>query len=95
MKRSALPCDGAAGKAAGGPLLFIRQHLGIGKPGSIIDGDVQAFPASAAFVALARPVAGDPVPDPVDPAELLGIDMDQFTRMLTLVAQHRRTQVER
>jgi hypothetical protein len=35
------------------------------------------------------------MPDPVDPAELLGVDMDQFAGVLAFVALHRWPQVER
>jgi len=50
---------------------------------------VQVLPALAPPVALARTIAGDAVADAVDPAELLDVDMDEFARMLALVADDR------
>ena len=50
--------------------------------------------ATAATAALAAPVAGDAVADAVDPAELLGIDVDQFAGLLPLVADDCHGRVE-
>ncbi len=71
-------------------LLLVGQDFGVGEPGSIVDGDVEGLPAealaAAAAIALAAPVAGDAVADAVDPAELLGVDVDQLAGLLPLVA---------
>ena len=50
--------------------------------------------ATAATAALAAPVAGDAVADAVDPAELLGIDVDQSAGLLPLVADDCHGRVE-
>jgi hypothetical protein len=47
------------------------------------------LPADAATLALAYVIPGDAMADALEPAELLDIDMDQFARMLSLVAAHR------
>ena len=51
------------------------EHFAVGEPGSIVDADVQVFPADDGPVAS---VAGDAVPDPFDAAEFFDVDMDQF-----------------
>ena len=58
-----------------------RVGFGVGEPRSVVDGDMESLPAetlAGPTAALAAPVAGDAVADAVDPAELLGIDVDQF-----------------
>jgi hypothetical protein len=37
--------DGAAQETDGGGGLLVREDLGVGQPGGVIDGDVDAFPA--------------------------------------------------
>jgi hypothetical protein len=39
---------------------------------------MQILPTDPSRVALAGPIAGDPVTDPVEPAELLDVDMDDL-----------------
>src|SRR5260221_14256091 len=68
---------------------LIGQKLGEGDAGSVIDGDVEKLPSGAAGV-IALAVASDAVADPLDAGELLDIEVDEFTRVLTLVAAHRR-----
>ncbi len=41
------------------------------------------------------PIAGDPMADRLDPPELLGVDVEQLARPLTLVAHDRRLRLER
>ena len=50
--------------------------------------------AARPAIALARAVAGYAVADAIDPAELLGVEVDQFTRLLALVADDRHGRVE-
>jgi hypothetical protein len=74
---------------------LVRQHLGVGEPGAVVDRDVNVFPADhfaidtggvdarAVRVALDR---GDALPGAgVDPAELLHVDVDQLAGPLALV----------
>lgn len=63
--------------------------------GGVIDGHVQVVPADAAVLGHADPMAGDAVTDPVDAAELLGVDVDQLARPLMLVADDGRLGIER
>jgi hypothetical protein len=52
--------------------------------GGVVDGDVDNLPARPARAIPA--VAGDRVTDAVDSAELLGVDVDELSRMGALVA---------
>lgn len=71
-------------------LAFGGPQLCVGQAGAVIDGDVEVFPAEplaeGAPVALTGAVAGEAVPDPVDAAEFLDVDMDQFAWLFALVA---------
>jgi len=53
---------------------------------AIVDGHMNELPADAAAVALASPVTGDAVADPVELTELLDVDVDQLAGPLALVA---------
>ena len=76
-------------------LALVGQDLGVGQARGVIDGDVQVFPADAAVaVDHAGAAAGDAVADAGDPAELLGVDVDQLTGALALVAHHRYGRIE-
>ena len=67
-------------------LLLVRQDVAEGGAGVIVDADVEILPAVAAPVALAGSVAGDAVARSVEAAELLDVDVDEFARVLALVA---------
>ena len=71
---------------------FIGLDLGIGQTGSIIDGDVDEFPAGAS--GLFAVVAGDAMTNGFDTGELLGVDVDEFSRAVTLVAANQRLGIE-
>jgi hypothetical protein len=75
--------------------LLVREHLGVGEPGAVVDRDVHELPtdlqaphalsvgASARVAAPARhPMSGAAR----DPAELLDVDVDQLARARALVA---------
>src|SRR5882672_4543918 len=51
--------------------------------------------SDAASRALASAIAGDAVANPVEAAELLDVDVDQFARMFPLVAAHRLGRLQR
>ena len=51
--------------------------------------------ASVTPPALTLAIAGNAMTDAIDPAELLDVDVDQITRMLTLIAAHRLGRFER
>ena len=44
----------------------------------VVDRQMHIFPADPAGVALADPVAGDPVADPIELAKLLDVDVDDL-----------------
>ena len=67
-------------EGAGALLLLVGQELGVGEAGGVVDGDVEVLPADAAVLVHAGMVAGDAMADAVDPAELLGVDVDEFAR---------------
>jgi hypothetical protein len=52
----------------------------------IVDGQVQIFPADPAGVALAASVAGDPVADAIELAQLFNVDVDDLAWMLAFIA---------
>lgn len=54
------------------------QHFDMGQPRGVVDRDMQMIPADAAIAALAAAVAGDAMTDPLDPAQALDVEMDQF-----------------
>src|SRR5438876_11840380 len=68
----------------GATLAFIRFHLGKADARMIIDGHKQELP-SGPVNAVAR-ISGDSVAHAHDPAELLGVDMQQITGVGMLVA---------
>src|SRR4029450_11386634 len=76
-------------------LLLVRHDLGEGDAGVIVDADVHVFPAEAALLTLASPVAGDAVSDLIELAELFDVDVDQLAGMLALIAPHRLGGLER
>ena len=76
--------QGIAQEDQAGQARFIREHFGIGQAGMVIHNQMQDFPSRAALVALALAIAGDAVTDPVNPAQLFGIDMDHIAGIVLL-----------
>lgn len=64
------------------------MDLGVSKSGVVVDGQVQGLPADAAARTLSGAVAGDAMPDALEAAEFLDVDVDQFARLVALVATH-------
>ena len=46
----------------------------------VVDRQMHIFPADPAGVALAGPIAGDPMADPTELAQLFDVDMDDLSR---------------
>lgn len=88
------PGDGAAREGADGGFLLVWEDLSVGEAGRIIDGHVEAVPAGSPLAALAGPVACDAMVDPIDTAELLDVDMDQFAGVGPFVAHDARTDLK-
>ena len=72
---------------------FIREELGEGQAGVVIDGDVEELPAGAADV-IALPVAGDAMAGACDARELLDVEVEKFARVRAFVAHDRRRRGE-
>ena len=73
-----------------GAFLFLAfQDLCIGDAGMIIDADMDELPADPAGTALALAVPCDAMAGAVELAQLLDIHMDQLTRLIPLIADHR------
>jgi hypothetical protein len=87
------PSDRALQERHRAGLAFIRQHFAVGQARGIVDADVHGLPAGA--TPAVPPVAGDPMADRHDPAELLGVDVDQLARPVALIAHDRRLGLER
>jgi len=62
------------------------MHLGEGDAGVVVDGHEQHLPAESAD--MVTRVTGDAVAQPLDAAELLGVDVQQVARSGVLVALH-------
>ena len=86
--------QGASEEGAGALLLLVGQEFCIGEPRGVVDGDVQNLPADTAAAVHADMMAGDPMADAVDVAELLGVDVDQLAGVLAFVAHRGRPLVE-
>ena len=81
------PAQGAQQETCGGLLAFVLEHLDIGQPGRVIDGDMDEVPACAP-VAAGPPCAGDAMARPVKTTQLLDIQVDQLARTVALIAAH-------
>jgi hypothetical protein len=64
------PSDGTTEKADHRWLLLVCQHLDVGQPRGVIDGDMDLVVANASGAAL-LPIAGDAVPDLPEPGQRL------------------------
>ena len=68
---------------------LIRQDLGEGDAGVIVNTNVDELPANAPAIALTGAIAGDAVADFVEATELFDVDMDHLARRFALIAVHR------
>ena len=87
------PAQGAEQEGGGGVPALVAQHLDIGQPRRVIDRNMDEVPARAP-IAAARAGAGDAMAGPVEPAELLDVEMDQLARPGALVTPHRLGRIE-
>ncbi len=65
-------------------LAFIGHDLSEGEAGSVVDANMNELPTGAAD--LVTSVVGDTMTGPDDLAQLLDVEVEEFPRMLTLVA---------
>src|SRR6187399_2708950 len=86
-------------EGGGTALPLVGHDLGEGDARVVVDGDMDELPAepfaTCAPTALPSAVASDAMFDPIDPAELLDVDVDHLTRMLAFVAPHRFARLQR
>lgn len=82
----------ASARARGAVLALVGQHLDVGEPRGIVDGDVQVLSAGALDTIAA--VACDAVAGPGDTAELLDIDMNELSGPLALITDDGRFRIE-
>jgi hypothetical protein len=68
---------------------FVREELGEGQAGVIVDGDVEELPARSAGV-IVLTIPGDAVAEAFDPGELLDVEVEEIAWVRALVAQDRR-----
>jgi hypothetical protein len=90
------PRQRAFEKRGGGILALVRQDLAVGQPAGVIDADMQALPTDAVMaIDHARLTPGDAMTDALDPAEFLGVQMQQFAGTRPFIAYDRDGWVER
>lgn len=68
--------------------LLVGEDVGESDARCIVDADMHVFPANAALVVLAGPVAGDAMSDPIKAAEALDVEVDQAAWLGILVAHY-------
>src|SRR5690606_25215333 len=81
------PTQRALEEGRGTRSVLSGQDLGVGQARVVIDANEDRLPACA--LAAPAAIAVDPVPDPLDPPELLRIDVQEATGLLVLVALRR------
>jgi hypothetical protein len=79
-----VPGDQPSKEGGSGWGSFVSQDFGISQTGGIVDGNVNELPAGSSTALPA--VACDAVADDLDAAQLLGVDMDELSRMVSLVS---------
>src|SRR4029077_4017883 len=68
-------------------LLLIREDVGTGDAGVVVDGDVSILPAGGLATAMAGATAGDAMANAVEAAEFLDIEVDDLAGLLALVSR--------
>ena len=74
-------------------MFFIRKDLRIGDAGGVVDGHMDILPSRSWHMILR--VAGDPMARAYDAAELLDVDVKEFSEVLSLIAHHGRGGIQR
>lgn len=67
-------------------LLLIREDVGTGDAGMVVDGDVSKLPAGRLAAAMAGATTDDAMADAVESAEFFDVDVDDLAGLLALVA---------
>lgn len=71
---------------------FVSEDFGVSQTGGVIDGNVDELPAGPRSALSA--VAGDAVADDFDAAQLLGVNVDELSGLVSLVAVNGLLRVE-
>lgn len=80
--------QGSLEKGGSAFLSLVRQHFNVGETGRIIDRNMDEVPAATAV--SGRSFAGDAVTDPIESAEFLDVEVDQFARAFAFFVAHHR-----
>jgi len=91
---AAIVLDGGPKEAAGGVAKLVRSDIGQGDARGVVDRDVNKVPADAAIAQPVATVTVDAVSDAADSAEFFDIQVDELTRLGSLVAVCRRTRLK-
>lgn len=70
--------QGVEEKAQAGGAFFVGQDFRVGEARMVVDRQMDILPTDPPGVALAGPVTGDPVTDPIEFAQLLDVDVDDL-----------------
>ena len=85
--------EGSLEEGNGASPFLVLHDLAKGDPGSIVDTDMDVFPAwplaARTLVALSMSIAGDAMADPIELTELFDVDVNQLTWALALIAADR------
>src|SRR6266852_1656911 len=80
------PSDSSTKEGDRRPLSFVAEYFHVCQSRSVINANMNELPAGSRSMS---PIAGDPMPDPVDPSELLHIDVQQISRTTPFVSPRR------
>src|SRR5215471_21356994 len=84
---AALPKPGDSSVEKGHSALpsLVGQKLDVGQAARVVDADVSKFPAHSLHLVEARKATGDAVAYPLDPGELLDVDVNEISRVRPLI----------
>src|SRR5436190_3954487 len=83
---AAVEGDGTAKEADRCRRFLVAEDLGVGEATVVVDRDVDVLPAFLALIAPVVAAAGDSVTGPVDPTQLLDVDVEELAGACALVA---------
>jgi hypothetical protein len=87
--------QGVEEKAQARRALLVGQDFRVGETRMVVDRQMHVFPANPAGVALAGPVAADPVTDPIEFSQLLDVDVEDLAWRGAFIAANRLGRLER
>jgi hypothetical protein len=72
--------DGTSKEADRGRCFLVGEDVRVGEAAVVVDRDVDVLPPFLALVASIVAASGHSLSGPIDPAELLDVDVDQLAR---------------